>query len=98
MSPTLKAQRLSTIKFLTADEARRLFGAIDNKRDRAMFLVAYRHGLRASEVGMLHVADVDLKKLRIMVHRVKGSLPGEHPLQPDEAKAIKAWLKARETD
>lgn len=33
-----------------------------------------------------------------MVHRVKGSLPGEHPLQADEAKAIKAWLKARETD
>jgi integrase/recombinase XerD len=98
MSPALKAQRLSTIKFLTADEARRLFGAIAGKRDRAMFLVAYRHGLRASEVGMLHVADVDLKRLRLMVHRVKGSLPGEHPLQPDEAKAIKAWLKARQTD
>jgi site-specific recombinase XerD len=98
MSPALKAARLATIKFLTDDEARRLFGAIESKRDRAMFLVAYRHGLRASEVGMLHVADVDLKKLRIMVHRVKGSLPGEHPLQPDEAKAIKAWLKSRETD
>ncbi len=98
MSPALKAQRLSTIKFLTSDETRRLFGAIDGKRDRAMFLVAYRHGLRASEVGMLRVADVDLKKLRIMVHRVKGSLPGEHPLQPDEAKAIKAWLEAREID
>lgn len=98
MSPALKAARLATIKFLTADETRRLFSAIGSKRDRAMFLVAYRHGLRASEVGMLHVADVDLKKLRIMVHRVKGSLPGEHPLQPDEAKAIKAWLKARQTD
>ena len=75
-----------------------MFDAIDDKRDRAMFLTAYRHGLRASEVGMLHVADVDLRKLRVLVHRVKGSLPGEHPLQPDEAKSIEAWLKARKTD
>jgi integrase len=47
MSPSFKAARLATIKFLTADEARRLFGAIDSNRDRAMFLTAYRHGLRA---------------------------------------------------
>ncbi len=98
MSPSIRAMRLASIKFLTADETRRLFAVIKSKRDRGLFLVAYRHGLRASEVGMLHVGDVDLKKLRIMVHRVKGSLPGEHPLQTDEAKAIKAWLKARGTD
>ena len=61
-------------------------------------MLAYRHGLRASEVGLLHVADVDLKKLRLMVHRVKGSLPGEHPLQPDEARAIRAHLKTRKVN
>ena len=98
MPPTTKAARLASIKFLTADEIRRLFAVLDTKRDRALFLLAYRHGLRASEVGLLHVTDVDLKRLRIMVHRLKGSLPGEHPLQPDEAKAIKAWVKARDTD
>src|ERR1051325_11723331 len=98
MSPSLRARRLETIKFLTLDETRRLFAVIRDKRNRALFLLAYRHGLRASEVGLLHVADVDLKKLRIMVHRVKGSLAGEHPLQPDEARAIKAHLKAREID
>ena len=91
----LTAQRLATIEILTAAEARRLFSAIDSKRDRALFLVSYRHGLRASEVGMLRVADVDLKKLHIMIHRVKGGLPGEHPLQSDEAKAIQTWLKFR---
>jgi len=98
MSPTTKALRLASIKFLTQDETKRLFAVIRDKRDRALFLLAYRHGLRASEVGLLHVADVDLKKLRLMVHRLKGSLPGEHPLQPDEARAIRAHLKARETD
>ena len=60
-----------------------------------MFLLAYRHGLRASEVGLLRAEDLDLKTLRLMVHRLKGSHSGAHPLQPDEAKAVRAWLRAR---
>jgi integrase len=63
--------------------------------DKAIFLLAYRHGLRASEVGLLHVEDLDFKTLRIMIHRLKGSHSGEHPLQSDEAKAIKAYLRER---
>jgi len=39
-----------TISFLTQDETKRLFAAIKTKRDRAIFLTAYRHGLRASEM------------------------------------------------
>jgi integrase len=93
-----KARRTETIKFLTLDETKRLFSRITDKRDKAIFLTAYRHGLRASEVGLLRVDDLDLKRLKIMLHRLKGSLSGEHPLQPDEARALKAWLKARGTD
>ena len=93
-----KARRTETIKFLTLDETKRLFSRISDKRDKAIFLPAYRHGLRASEVGLLRVEDLDLKRLKIMLHRLKGSLSGEHPLQPDEARALKAWLKARGTD
>ena len=86
-----------TIRFLTLDETARLFRAIGpHRRDRALFLIAYRHGLRASEVGLLRVEDLDLKTLRIMVHRLKGSRSGAHPLQPDEAKALKALLRERE--
>lgn len=86
-----------TIRFLTLDETVRLFRAIGmHRRDHALFLVAYRHGLRASEVGLLRVEDLDLKALRIMVHRLKGSHSGAHPLQTDEAKALKALLRARE--
>src|SRR3954452_13566358 len=84
-----------TIRFLTLDETARLFRAIGpqigpHRRDRTLFLVAYRHGLRASEVGLLRVEDIDLKTLRIMVHRLKGSHSGAHPLQADEAKALRA--------
>jgi integrase len=86
-----------TIRFLTLDETARLFRAIGpHRRDRALFLIAYRHGLRASEVGLLRVEDIDLKTLRIMVHRLKGSHSGVHPLQADEAKVLKALLRERE--
>lgn len=91
--------RTDTIKFLTGDETGRLFQHIGtNRRDRAIFLVAYRHGLRASEIGLLRTEDIDLKTLRLMVHRLKGSHSGAHPLQADEAKAIRAYLRERKDD
>jgi integrase len=90
-----RARRLATIKFLTFTEWGRLFDAIESKRDRALFLVAYRHGLRASEVGLLKRADFDEKRGKLMVHRLKGSLPGLHEMQPDEVKALKDYLRER---
>jgi type 1 fimbriae regulatory protein FimB len=87
-----------TIKFLTLDETKRLFSVIKDKRHKALFLVAYRHGLRASEVGLLQVSDIDFKEMRIMIHRLKDSKSGRYPLQADEARALKAHIKDRDID
>jgi site-specific recombinase XerD len=84
-----------TIHFLTQDELRRLFKVMKSKRDRAIFLVAYRHGLRASEIGLLQRADVDAKQGRISIHRLKGSLSAVYPMQPDVVKAIRSYLRTR---
>jgi site-specific recombinase XerD len=46
-------------------------------RDATMILVAYRHGLRASEVCDLHV------------HRVKNGIPSVHPIRRDEMRALR---------
>lgn len=74
-------------------------------RDWAMILLAYRHGLRASEVCGLKLADLDLKAAAISIRRLKGSL---HTIQPiyqhrgqpllDETVAIRAWLRKRSQD
>lgn len=77
---------------------RRLLSAIDSKGDYAIALLAYRHGLRASEVGMLRRDDLDLKQYRLRIHRLKNSVAGLHPLQPDEVKALKAYLRTRNAD
>ena len=78
------------------EEFARLFAVVRaSPRNRALFLTAYRHGLRASEVGLLRTDDIDFRALRIMVHRLKGSHSGTHPMQPDEAKALRAYLRGQ---
>ena len=93
--------------FLTPAETLAVLKAARERstRDWAMILLAYRHGLRASEVCGLKLADVDLKTGSIFVRRLKGSLQTMQPLyqhrgQPllDETTAIKAWLRKRPTD
>ena len=91
----MRQDQTRSIQFLTPDEIKRLFGVIESPRDRAMFLLAYRHGLRASEVGLLQTGDLDLKRGRIRLHRLKGSMSGENPMQPDELKAVRSWLRQR---
>jgi integrase len=95
-TPTPKTRRGSgTLQFLTQEELKRLFAVIKNRRDKALFLLAYRHGLRASEIGLLQRTDVDLKQGRITIHRLKGSLSGIYPLQPDVIKLLRSYLRAR---
>jgi type 1 fimbriae regulatory protein FimB len=74
-------------------------------RDWAMILMAYKHGLRASEACGLRLADVDLKAGLVSVRRLKGSLLTIQPLhqhrgQPllDEVTALRTWFRRRPAD
>src|SRR5215211_6057076 len=68
------------IKYFTEDQIRRLFKAIESPRDTAMFRVAYHRGLRAAEVGMIQLDDLNLRDCRIRFARLKGSIGGEYHL------------------
>jgi type 1 fimbriae regulatory protein FimB len=94
----MRSRRSETIKYLTPDETKRLFSVIKDKRDKAIFLIAYRHALRASEIGLLQKSDIDSKRLRITVHRLKNSYTAEHPMQADEARILKSYLRSRSDD
>ncbi|MCH7680933.1 tyrosine-type recombinase/integrase [candidate division KSB1 bacterium] len=91
-------ENLKTIKYLTQEEVSRLFSKIQDKRDRAMFNVVYKYGLRASEVGLLKIDDVDLERRRIRIYRLKGGVSGEYGIFSDTARLLKAYLKTREND
>ena len=50
-----------------------------SKRDRALFQLAYHHGLQASEVSLLHRADIHDKQGRIYIPRSKAPWPKPIP-------------------
>src|SRR5262245_63714740 len=58
-------------------------------RDATMILVAYRHGLRASEVCDLQWQQIELSEGRLHVHRVKSGIPSVHPIRGDEMRALR---------
>src|SRR5215467_16333551 len=76
--------------------------ASESKRNLAMILLAYRHGMRTSEVCELRLSDLDLKNGQITIRRLKGSLTttqplSDHPGQPllSERRILRAWLAER---
>jgi integrase len=62
---------------LAQEELKRLLAVIKDKRNKAVFLPAYRHGLRASDISLLQRTDVELKSEGITVHRPKESLSSD---------------------
>ena len=63
-----------------------------------MILVAYRHGLRASEVCDLQWQQIELSEGRLHVHRVKAGIPSVHPIRGDEMRALRKLRRDYPTD
>ncbi|MGB6810908.1 MAG: tyrosine-type recombinase/integrase [Pseudolabrys sp.] len=59
------------------------------QRDCTMVLLAFRHGLRASEVVDLRWEQVDLENGILHVRRVKRGTPATHPLTGRELRALR---------
>ena len=55
-----------------------------------MLLIAFRHGLRASEVVELQWSDVEFETGTLHLRRAKGGSTGTHPLLGDELRALRA--------
>jgi integrase len=79
---------------LTECEVRKLIEAAKGnrwgQRDSTMLLVAFRHGLRASEVCGLQWSDVEFESGTLHLRRAKGGATATHPLLGDELRALRA--------
>jgi type 1 fimbriae regulatory protein FimB/type 1 fimbriae regulatory protein FimE len=82
-----------TREYLTPSEVERLLEAAKRNRwghrDATMVLVAYRHGLRASELVMLEWSQVDFASATLHVRRLKGSTDAVHPIRGDELRSLR---------
>jgi len=61
-----------------------------------MILVAYRHGLRVSELVDLRWDQVDFGKATLHVRRVKQGTPSTHPILGDELRALRRLQREQE--
>ena len=75
--------------YLSKDEVEEIIKAARNERDRLMILMAYRHGLRVSELIGLRVSQLDLDTGRLRVVRQKGSEDSVHPLSGREIRSLR---------
>jgi type 1 fimbriae regulatory protein FimB/type 1 fimbriae regulatory protein FimE len=83
-----------TREYLTGAEVETLMAAARKSsrhghRDATMILIAYRHGLRASELCDLQWHQVELNTGRLHVRRSKRGTPSVHPIQGDEIRALR---------
>jgi integrase len=80
-------------EYLTEDEIERLRKAAggnrNGHRDATMILVAFRHGLRASELVTLRWDAIDLDHGKIHCNRRKNGAPSLRPLAGVELRALR---------
>ena len=82
-----------TREHLTQAEVERLIKAAGKNRwghrDATMILVAFRHGLRVSELTDLRWDQIDFNAATLHVRRVKKGTPATHPIRGDELRALR---------
>jgi integrase len=91
---------LRTREYLTEAEVERLMKAATGNRhghrDATMILVAYRHGLRVSELVDLRWDQIDFRTATLHVRRVKQGTPSTHPIVGDELRALRRLQREQE--
>lgn len=81
-------------EYLTPEEIEKVLKACGQVgrhqgRDRALILIAYRHGLRAGELVTLRWDQVDLKAGLLHVARLKNGIASTHPIRGPELRALR---------
>ncbi|KAA1841787.1 hypothetical protein EA186_25060 [Escherichia coli] len=90
---------MSKRRYLTGKEVQAMMQAVcygaTGARDYCLILLAYRHGMRISELLDLHYQDLDLNEGRINIRRLKNGFSTVHPLRFDEREAVERWTQER---
>lgn len=82
-------------KPIAEDDLIKFFRVIDSIRDRAIFLLMLRCGLRVSEVSALTWQDIDFQSGTIRINNSKGLVDRVGYLAPDVETALKIWHRRR---
>ena len=90
----LPYEELRPREYLTPNEIEQLMAVARKRgryghRDATMILIAYRHGLRVSELCALRWDHIDFSQGLLYVNRLKHGTPSVHPLRGPELRALR---------
>lgn len=80
---------------LRDEELQRLWAALEGERDRALFMLMLRTGLRVQEVAALELSDINLSDQTILVHNSKNGKDRVVYLADDAREVLEGYLKGR---
>ena len=96
LPPRRRKRDVRPREYLTPKEVERLIGAAKKGhrryglRDATMILVAFRYGLRVSELCALTWDQIDFSHGLIHVRRLKNGIPSVHQLGGEEMRSLRA--------
>ena len=82
-------------KHLIDEQIALLFNHLKGYRDRAMFMIMLRCGLRVEEVANLSLGDIDLKRRMLFIQDGKGAKDRMVYISNDALHALLDYLKVR---
>jgi len=85
------------IPYVSKAEVERFFLAIpvENIRDRLLFDLIYRFGLRRREAALIELDDISLENETIWIRRLKGGISAAYRLHPRTLTLLRAYLPLR---
>jgi len=82
-------------RYLRDEDVPRLFDQIKNYRDRAIFMLMLRCGLRLEETANLTLRAIDLRRAQLFIYEGKGGKDRVVYLSGDALEALSTYLKKR---
>ena len=82
-------------RYVRDEELGKLFRVIQNPRDRAIFMLMLRCGLRVEEVAHLSLRAMDLKRRKLIIEQGKGGKGRVVYLSNDALDALVHYLRVR---
>jgi site-specific recombinase XerD len=88
-------------KYLTKEEVMAMLDvALQDKhgvRNHCLIFMAFRHGLRISELLSVTLSDIDMMSKQIYIQRMKNGFSTIHPFDINEQEVIQQWITVRES-
>jgi site-specific recombinase XerD len=82
-------------KHLRDTEVKKFLSVVTNKRDRAIFMLMLRSGLRVTEVVNLTIAAIDWHRKRLYIYNGKGGKDRVVYISPDTHQTLIDYLQSR---